>query len=338
MKTKKIIINFLLSTLIALNFFAFFTHTFAQEQGTDWPNNISIATGSYGGGMFMGGSALAAVLQKGFPNINTTVEVTGASMENSRLISSREVEIGLITTDVAYEAYNGVDNFEEIGPIDAIRTILPGYAAQSFVVTNSKFNFKSLKDLDGKIFSPGNKNSANEVITSRLIKFGAFKPSALQPMKTPDAADALKNEQIHGFSISLPNTTVMELDVANPGLVQLLTLDKEELDEFIKMFPHYTHMILKAGSLSCVTEDLPLFGVYINFFAHKDLPEDFVYAIVKAAYENRETIIKNSNINVYNDMDPSNIDKTTVPYHKGSVRYYEEIGVKIPNELLPPEI
>jgi len=36
------------------------------------------------------------------------------------------------------------------------------------------------------------------------------------------------------------------------------------------------------------------------------------------------------------DTLPQNVDKNTfLPFHPGAVRYYREIGIKIPDELVP---
>jgi TRAP-type uncharacterized transport system substrate-binding protein len=61
----------------------------------------------------------------------------------------------------------------------------------------------------------------------------------------------------------------------------------------------------------------------------KDLPDDLVYAIVKAFYANhdrlveaqasaRESVVENLKHNEF------------LPYHPGALRYYREIGVELP--------
>jgi hypothetical protein len=73
--------------------------------------------------------------------------------------------------------------------------------------------------------------------------------------------------------------------------------------------------------------------VYNFGIAHKDLPEDLVYAITKAVLENnaqmvkghaaaKETLAENWNRNAF------------LPFHPGAARYYKEKGINIPAKLI----
>ena len=73
----------------------------------------------------------------------------------------------------------------------------------------------------------------------------------------------------------------------------------------------------------------------INFaLGRADLPSDLVYQLVKAAFENQPRLVKAHP--AASETLPKNVDKNTfMPFHPGVVRYYREIGIKIPDELVP---
>jgi TRAP-type uncharacterized transport system substrate-binding protein len=84
-----------------------------------------------------------------------------------------------------------------------------------------------------------------------------------------------------------------------------------------------------------MTEDHTTVGVYNFAIAHKDMPEDLVYNIMKAVLENnpqmvkghaaaKETVLQNWNRNTF------------LPFHPGAVRYLKEKGINVPKHLLPP--
>ena len=59
-----------------------------------------------------------------------------------------------------------------------------------------------------------------------------------------------------------------------------------------------------------------------------------MYQVVKAALENQPRLVKAHP--AARDTLPQNADKNTfMPFHPGAVRYYREIGIKIPDELAP---
>ena len=65
-----------------------------------------------------------------------------------------------------------------------------------------------------------------------------------------------------------------------------------------------------------------------------DLPDDLVYQLVKAVFENQPLLVKATS--AASDTLPQNAVKDTfLPFHPGAVRYYREIGIKIPDALVP---
>jgi TRAP-type uncharacterized transport system substrate-binding protein len=56
--------------------------------------------------------------------------------------------------------------------------------------------------------------------------------------------------------------------------------------------------------------------------------------LVKAVFENQPRLVKATS--AASDTVPKNVAKDTfLPFHPGAVRYYREIGIKIPDELAP---
>ena len=65
-----------------------------------------------------------------------------------------------------------------------------------------------------------------------------------------------------------------------------------------------------------------------------DLPEDLVYQLVKAVFENQPRLVKMTS--AASETIPQNAVKNTfLPFHPGAVRYYREVGIKIPDALVP---
>jgi TRAP-type uncharacterized transport system substrate-binding protein len=59
-----------------------------------------------------------------------------------------------------------------------------------------------------------------------------------------------------------------------------------------------------------------------------------VYQLVKAVFENEPRLVKATP--AASETLPQNADKNTfMPFHPGAVRYYREIGIRIPDELAP---
>lgn len=306
-----------------------------DNQAEDWPETISIGAATPGGGMFVAASAVANVLQREFPEIVTTVEVTGAAVENSQLLQAGEVEMGMITTEIAWEAYNAEGVFADKPEHKRLRTLFPGYSNVFVLVTDKDNGINSIEELDKKIIATGSTGSANQQFGDRVAKAAGIEPN-VQGLRTTDAVEALKNKQIAAYVVGLPNSTTVEHERAT-GKTQILVLEGEAFTRFEELYPQYLKLQLPLNYLDCITEAKPAFGCFINVHVAEDLPEDFVYEVVKALYENRQTIIKDTNPAMAENMDLENISMATVPYHPGSIKYFLEQGYKVPDHLLPPE-
>ena len=62
-------------------------------------------------------------------------------------------------------------------------------------------------------------------------------------------------------------------------------------------------------------------GLYNFAVAHADLPDDFVYQVVRAVFENQDEMILRRR-----KQFPSNLDRNSfIPLHPGAIRYYRQI-------------
>jgi uncharacterized protein len=98
--------------------------------------------------------------------------------------------------------------------------------------------------------------------------------------------------------------------------------------------PELTPSIIPAVTYSSLDKDYSTIGVYNFAVGRSDLPEDLAYQLVKAVFENQPRLIKASS--TAGETVPRNVVKNTfLPFHPGAVRYYREIGISIPDSLVP---
>lgn len=298
------------------------------------PSRIAIASASPGGGFYMGASAVATIINNKIEGVDAVVEITGASKHNVDLLQAGQVQLGMVATEVAWEAWNGKFSYEG-QPQDKIRTVAPGWPGVYMFVTLDKHkDINSVVDFDGKPYSSGPKGSSNEVVFNYIMDALEFKPQ-ISNLPTSDAARALTDDNIAGFSIAWPAPSVTELETAHK--VKILTLDEAQKDEFKSKYPQYVWLNIPAGTYKALPDGAENVGLYNLVCCRADLSEEFVYELTKALYENVDTIQR-----VWPQMAEGmafdNVTYATAPYHIGAVKYFQEQGVDIPEDLLPPEM
>src|SRR3954471_7383275 len=87
---------------------------------------LSIGTGDPGGVYFPLGGAVASVLAKALPDLHATVEVTGGSVDNIRLIAAGQSDLGFTMADAAMDAIQGQDKFKNNKvPLQTLLVVYP---------------------------------------------------------------------------------------------------------------------------------------------------------------------------------------------------------------------
>ena len=84
---------------------------------------------------------------------------------------------------------------------------------------------------------------------------------------------------------------------------------------------------IAAGTYRSLDSDYVTIGVYNFAIGRADLPDDLIYQLVKAVFENQPRLVKVTSA-------ASMVKNTFLPIHPGAVRYYREIGISIPMRWL----
>lgn len=324
------LITFLL--MIVFVTMTIFMNCFAQniQQNNNWPKRISIGAAPIGGTFYMAASALARVINATFPDITVSVQVTSASKHNVQLIQAGEIDFGLTSADYAYEAQNGIGSFEGYKQ-DKVRTLIPAYYSNYILVTLQKNPIYTFKDLKGKTFDINVVGGANNKFSRLLLEyFDMSKDVKITEMDIQSSTRALQQGGIDALLTGHPAAAVQELAISEP--VRIFSLAEEELNNFVKDYPMYSIIDMPSGSYKGQEEDVSLPGIYLTYICHQDLPDDFIYAVVKAMYEHQDLINTVIPI-VANSYNPETVINANLSVHPGSIRYFEEIGIEIPDKL-----
>jgi TRAP transporter TAXI family solute receptor len=134
-----------------------------------------------------------------------------------------------------------------------------------------------------------------------------------------------------GFG-GVPLPAIQELEAKEP--VTFLKLSADEIGRVRKAIPEITSSKISGGAYRELTADYDTIGSFCFVIGRADLSDDFIYHLVKAVYENQRDLVR-SLLN-FAETVVENVDKNTfLPFHPGAIRYYREIGIKIPDALVP---
>ena len=225
-----------------------------------------------GGTYYPIGSAIASIITKYVPGIEVTAESTGASVANSKMIREGKVELMMGASNTSFGGYSGQPPFEN-EPVENIRGIACLYPEIFQFVVLKGSNLKTAKDLAGKkvaVGAPGSgtERTAKMVLEAHGLDYDKFSP---QFLNFGEAITALKDRLIDCAVIGSGIPTSAVVDASTTLDIQLLTLDADIMNEFLKERSYLAMINIPAGTYR-VDEDVAVVASPALFVAREDLP------------------------------------------------------------------
>lgn len=299
----------------------------AQQQ-----QNIAIATGGTGGVYYPMGGGMANVLSKYLPGVQATARVTGGSVDNLKLIGSKQSEVGLVMVDAALNALNGEDKFKDNKV--PVRTLMVLYPNRMHVVTVEGTGIAKMSDLKGKRVSTGSPGSATEVMAFRVIEAAGLdkdKDMTRERLGVAESTNALKDRKIDAYFWvgGLPTAAVTDLG-ATPG-VKLKLVDSADLTEKMnaKYGSLYSKGVIPAKTYPGQDADNKIAVVQNILVANADMPDKTAYDIVKTLMEKKDELVAVHKEAKSFEIANQTKENTTVPWHPGAAKYFKEKGAKL---------
>jgi len=293
---------------------------------------IAIATGGTGGVYYPLGGGMANILTKYVPGFAATARVTGGSVDNLKLIGSKQSEVALVMVDAALDALRGEDKFKD-NKVD-VRTLMVLYPNRMHVVTIEGRGIEKMSDLKGKRVSTGSPGSATEVMAFRVIEGAGLdkdKDMRRERLGVAESTNAIKDGKIDAYFWvgGLPTAAVTDLG-ASPNIKIKLIDHTEVVDAMNKKYGGiYTTGVIPAKTYPGQDKDNKITIVQNILVANASMPDKVAYDIVRTFIEKRAELIavhgEAKSIELANQA-PKN---SPIPWHPGATKYFTEKGVKM---------
>ena len=212
---------------------------------------------------------------------------------------------------------------------------------EQFVIANKFVKSGTASDMvamKGQAMAMGKKNSGT-IGSNRVLLQGLGVD--IEKDYTPiyagfgPSADAMADGKAMGAGLGAgpPTGAITKLMAANAGKFTILDVTPEEgkkMDGGRNLWVPYT---IKAGTYPGQTKDINTIA-QPNFLAvNDDVSEDHVYKLTKAIYENLPFLQA-----IHPATKAMAVEKAMaglpVPLHPGAMKYYKEVGLKIPAHLM----
>ena len=290
---------------------------------------LSLGTAGVGGVYYVVGAGVAELLTKKL-GVSTTAEVTAGSLFNAKMLGANKMDLAIMTAEVADAATQGIAQFNQPLAIKAITTLHPGMLHMVVLESSKIRSFHELKGKKVSVGQPGSgANKTNELFMSALnLNFkdkSFFDPYFLS---VSESSEAFKNGTIDATLVAtgVPAAWVLELETTHP--IRLISFSTEESKKISDKTPFFKPYVIKTGTYKTQKEDSLTFAAWNLLTVRADLPDDIVYDITRAFFENIATIQAiHSAAKVYS-LD--NVQFVNIDIHPGALKYYKEKGIPLP--------
>ena len=297
---------------------------FATAQAEN-PKFLSMLTGGTGGTYYPLGGAIAKIVSDE-TGIKTDALSSNASADNIIALNDGEAEIAFTQTDVAAYAIDGINNFKD-QKIEGIQALGSLYPETVQIITTEKSGIKTVNDLKGKKVSVGAPGSGTYVSAEQILEvYGLnMKDIRAQHLDFGESVGGIQDGNIDAAFITAGTPTGAVEQLTATAKVNVLPIDGEEAKKLIDKYPFYGVDTIKEGTYG-LANDVDSVAVLAMLVVQKALPEDAVYNITKAIYENSDKIAhaKGKEISLDKALDGIGFD-----VHPGAKKYYEEKGLEV---------
>ena len=304
-----------------------------------------LATATVGGTYYPVGVALTTLIKvklQSVHGIDMSAIDTAGSTENIHLLQDNKAQFAILSGLIGYYAWTGKGPFTADGPQTQLRSVTTLWQEPGHFVVKRRYaetgTIEDMKNLKGKKVSLGLKGSGTIELSRLLLGnlgIDIDREMELVYLGYDASAEALQKGWIEAMSApaGVPVTAVTRAKTALGNDLVILEFTDAQLKKADSGLGLWTRYIIPAGTYPSQYTDINTVATLSFLAVRADIDEDAVYQITKAIYENLPFLQI-----IHGALSATSLEKAVaglpMPLHPGALRYYKEIGLDIPAELI----
>ncbi len=292
---------------------------------------MTIGTGGVTGVYYAAGGAICRLVNKDRSKhgYRCTVESTGGSVANINTIRAGDLDFGVAQSDWNYHGYKGTSSFEKNGAFEDLRSVFSLHPEPFTVLARADANVKSFTDLKGKRVNVGNPGSGTRASMEMLLGALDWKLSDFglaSELRADEHGAALCDNKIDAFFYGVGHPSANIQDPVTTCGAKLVPITGPAVDKLVAENSYYAKATIPGGLYKGNDEGTQTYGVLATFVTSAKAPEDQVYTLVKAVFDNFDEFKKLHPALAH--LNPENMvkDGLSAPLHPGAAKYYKEKG------------
>lgn len=287
---------------------------------------LTIGTADSGGTMYPVGKAIAQVISDDqSTDIIMNVNASTGSVMNVQSLAKGEVDLGLVTGDVAYNAVHGMGSFTQ-QPVEGLRVIGAVYSSTANWMAPVSEGIYYVHDLKGKSVVLGPEGSTSDQMGRMILQSLGVQTSEIELINNSLGAGAElvangQAEAVAGFA-GIPIDGLSELADKRP--CRLLRLTQKELDAFLEQHESYYQDVIPANTYQGQAGSTATIGVKCLLCVDASMSDEMAYRLAELLWNSREKLAA-AHPSMEKMLEQDFVyDHLPIQLHPGAQKYYQE--------------
>jgi len=278
-----------------------------------------LGTAALGGAYYPLGQGIANLVTQHAPGVAMVPIVTRGAIENPRLVSGGDLELGITNADLAFFGYEGRAPYPGRLEIRAAGALHPSVL---HLITSTNTGLESFVDLRGRRVAVGPAGGTTFFLTQMLLAAHGMTIDdvVVSFLSYSDGFSQLSDGNVDAaFALAgYPAAAVLQAGATQD--LQFLRIESTVAEAIVIENPYYSIVNVPADVYD-TEEDGIAFAVDNVLIVNANTDADSVYDIVAAIYDHLPEL-RRANA-VARQIDPTRSTALAVPLHEGARRYFE---------------
>ncbi|MCK4509107.1 MAG: TAXI family TRAP transporter solute-binding subunit, partial [Desulfuromonadales bacterium] len=187
-------------------------------------------------------------------------------------------------------------------------------------------DFMQLKGKRVNIGNPGSGQRGTMEVLMGALGWTKADFKLASELKSSEQSKALCDNKIDAivFTVGHPSGSIKEATTSCDSV--MVSVTGPAVDKLVADNDYYRTATIPGGMYRGTDADTQTFGVGATFVSSANVPEEVIYQVVKAVFENFDDFKKLHP--AFANLDPKEMikDGLSAPLHKGALKYYKEVG------------
>ncbi len=283
---------------------------------------LRIGTASQGGAFYPVGQAISTLVNQYADDLTMVPVVTQGSVENPRLVNSREVDVAITNNNLSVLANKGVGPYKKAGAMD-LKALGSLHFSILHMIALDGSDINGISDLKGKRVAVGPAGGGTIPFLNQVLGLADLSPDDITPsfLSYADGFSQLSDGNVDAaFALSgYPAGAVMQAQ-ANKKL-KFIPLTAEQIETALSKYPNYNKVVVPADVYK-TDADGTVLGVNNMLIVDGSMSDEAAFQITQAIYDHMDEFrAENASAR---QIEPKRSLELKIPLHPGAAKYHNQ--------------